>query len=281
MTEEPSSTSWDRWYAIGTTFVAPATFVGTLLFYFGYVSARAEYSYFGIDVDTLGFSTRDYVMRSPQALLVPALLLLLLGAAVAAVLAGLRSGRIGPRVVARLAIGGGLLAGAGLVLVFLYAWLGDWTGYALLTPLVISAGVGLLALAGRSRGFPTSVVVMFTLVAVVSTFWATATLAQWTGRGIAENTARHFGDLPSVVLDTHEPLYLRDTVTTEQTLVPVGSDKAPDGQTFRYRYYGLRLLVQSGDRMFLVPERWDPSDSTLMFDTSDVRVKFRFVNTPP
>jgi hypothetical protein len=281
MTDEAPSTSWDRWYAIGTTFVAPATFVGTLLFYFGYVSARAEYSYFGVDVDTLGFSTQDYVMRSPQALLVPALLLLLIGAATAAVRAGLRSGWLGERVTERMILCGWALGGLGLVLVFLYAWLGGWTGYALVTPLVITAGVGLLALAGRSRGFPTNVVLMLTLVAVVSTFWATATLAQWTGRGIAQSTARHFDDLPAVVLDTHERLYLRDTVTTEQVLAPTGTDKAPDGQTFRYRYYGLRLLVQSGDRMFLVPERWDASDSTLVFDMSDVRVKFRFVNQRP
>jgi hypothetical protein len=281
MTEEPQPTSWDRWYAIATSFVAPATFVGALLFYFGYVSSRSEYSYFGIDVDTLGLGTRDYVMRSPQALLVPALLLLLLGAATAAVLAGLRSGRIPPRAIVRLTLCGGLLGGAGLVLIFLYAWLGDWTGYALLTPLVLTLGVGLLAVAGRGRGFPTSVVVLLVLVAAVSTFWATATLAQWTGRGIAENTARHLDDLPAVVLDTHERLYLRDTVTQEQILVPAGADKPPEGQTFRYRYYGLRLLVQSGDRMFLVPERWDPSDSTLVFDMSDVRVKFRFVNQPP
>lgn len=281
MTDERPATSWDRWYTIATSFVAPATFVGALLFYFGYVSSRSEYSYFGIDVDTLGLGTREYVMRSPQALLVPALLLLLLGTATAAVLAGLRSGRIGPRAAAWLILAGGILAGVGLTLVFLYAWLGDWTWYALLAPLTITAGVGLLAIAGRSRGFPISVVVMLVLVAVVSTFWATATLAQWTGRGIAENTARHLDELPAVVLDTHESLYLRDNVTVEQTLLPGGTDRAAEGQTFRYRYYGLRLLVQSGDRMFLVPERWDPSDSTLVFDMSDVRVKFRFVNQRP
>lgn len=278
---EERPTSWDRWYSIATSFVAPATFVGALLFYFGYVSSRSQYAYFGIDVDTLGFSTRDYVMRSPQALLVPALLLLLVGAATAAVLAGLRSGRLGPRAAGWLAVTGAILGGAGLLLVFLYAWLGDWTGYALVTPLVITAGVGLLALAGRSRGFPTSVVVLLVLVAVVSTFWATATLAQWTGRGIAEHTARHLDDLPAVVIDTRERLYLRDTVTEEQVLAPTGTDQVPDGQTFRYRYYGQRLLAQSGNRMFLVPERWDPSDSTLVFDMSDVRVKFRFVNQPP
>ena len=49
------------------------TLVSALLFYFGYVSARSQYEYFGIDVDTIGLSTQDYVMRSPQPLLVPLL----------------------------------------------------------------------------------------------------------------------------------------------------------------------------------------------------------------
>jgi hypothetical protein len=33
--------------------------------------------------------------------------------------------------------------------------------------------------------------------------------------------------------------------------------------------------------MFLVPERWDASNSTLVFDMSDVRIKYRFTNQPP
>ncbi|GAA1976668.1 hypothetical protein GCM10009798_42330 [Nocardioides panacihumi] len=281
MAQERESTSWDRWYAVATSFVAPATFVGALLFYFGYVSSRAEFSYFGVDVDTLGLGTRDYVMRSPQALLVPAILLLLVGGLTAALLAGLRSGRVGSRAVRWLRRAGWALCAAGLLLVFGYAGLGDWTWYALVTPLVIAAGAALLAITGRHRGDPLSVVVLLVLVGAVSTFWATATLAQLTGRGIAESTARHLEDLPAVVLDTRESLYLRDEVTQQQLLLPAGATAAPTGQTFVYRYYGLRLLAQSGDLMFLVPERWDPSDSTLVFDISDVRVKFRFVNQRP
>src|SRR3954465_2946460 len=81
MTEQPETpSSWERWYKVATSFVAPATFITALLFYFGYVSSRAQYAYFGVDVDTIGLSTRDFVMRSPQALLVPLLLLTVLGA---------------------------------------------------------------------------------------------------------------------------------------------------------------------------------------------------------
>jgi len=71
----PDATSraamFDKWWSFGSQIVAPATLLTSLLFYFGYVSSRAQFRYFGLDVDTVGLSTQDYVMRSPQALLVP------------------------------------------------------------------------------------------------------------------------------------------------------------------------------------------------------------------
>src|ERR671927_478533 len=54
--------------------VAPLSVLTALLFYFGYASSRARYLYFGVDVDTIGLSTQDYVMRSPEPLLVLVLL---------------------------------------------------------------------------------------------------------------------------------------------------------------------------------------------------------------
>src|SRR6266480_4436990 len=64
--------------------VAPITVISALLFYFGYVSSRAQYAYFGVDVDTIGLSTQDYVMRSPQPLLVPLLTLVMIAVALVA-----------------------------------------------------------------------------------------------------------------------------------------------------------------------------------------------------
>ena len=92
----------ERWISFAAGIVTPVTLITALLFYFGYVSARSQYEYFGIDVDTIGLSTQDYVMRSPQPLLVPLLVLSLL--AVAGLLlhnaiqprAGLDRGTAGP-----------------------------------------------------------------------------------------------------------------------------------------------------------------------------------------
>jgi hypothetical protein len=44
----------------------------------------------------------------------------------------------------------------------------------------------------------------------VSIFWINAIIAQWPGRGLAEYAAVHFDELPSVILDTKEQLFLRD-----------------------------------------------------------------------
>ena len=71
----------ERWVSFAAGIVAPVTLISALLFYFGYVSARSQYAYFGIDVDTIGLSTQDYVMRSPQPLLVPLLVITLLAVA--------------------------------------------------------------------------------------------------------------------------------------------------------------------------------------------------------
>ena len=78
--EKPPSARLEQWVNIGATIVAPTTLLGALLFYFGYVSSRSQHAYFGVDVDTIGLSTRDYIMRSPQPLLVPLLVLTLGGA---------------------------------------------------------------------------------------------------------------------------------------------------------------------------------------------------------
>jgi hypothetical protein len=268
--------SWERWYSLATTFVAPATFLSALLFYFGYVSSRAELAYFGVDVDTVGLSTRDYVMRSPAALLVPALLLTALGAAalLAARYADERLSRSGER---WLRLGAYAAVAAAVVLVATYRWTGGWAAYPMVTPLLLAAGVAVMAWLWHRTGTRRGAVAFAVLAVVTCLFWATATLAQWTGLGAAQRTARHLDELPAVVLDTTERLYYQPVGgVVEEAELPVEEDQA-----FRYRYRGLRLLIQAGDRMFLVPEVWTAAGSTLVVELSDVRAWFRFENRRP
>jgi hypothetical protein len=111
------------------------------------------------------------------------------------------------------------------------------------------------------------------VVIAASLFWATATVAQWSGRGLAQYDAQHLNQLPSVILDTKERLYLR-APGIEETILPWS-----EGQTFRYRYRRLRLLIQGSDRMFLVPEKWSASDTTLVVQLDGAaRLQFQFQN---
>lgn len=267
-----------------STVVAPATLVGAVLFYFGYVSARAQFAYFGVDVDTLGFSTQEFVMRSPQPLLVP-VLAMLLAAAATTWAAGETNRRLGTadtatvaraaRLTTRVALG---LIALGLALLVAYPLLGEQDLYPLVTPLLLGLGGGLLALRLHHVPDPRTTrttVVILTLLTVAALFWVTATLAEWSGLGRAKALARDLTVLPAAVIDTAEPLVARDGTVVESIF------EDAEEQTYRYRYRGLRVLAEGEGRLFLVPEQWSPSGSTYVVPMDEARVRFRFVDDPP
>lgn len=273
------------------TAIPPLTLLSAVLFYFGYVSARAQYEYFGIDVDTIGLGTQEYIMRSPQPLLTPLLVFAAVGVGAVAVHAVVRkrieAAATPMRRLGRGAQGIGLSTlTAGLLLLFAYAFVREWRLYGLVTPLLIAVGGTLFRYGSAIRRPPgepvpptvlhRGSVVLGYLVIAVSVFWMTATVAQWSGRGLAMYEASRLDKLPSVVLDTKESLFLRSP-GVQETKLP-GSE----GQTFHYRYRHLRLLIHGKDRMFLVPDKWSASNSTIIVPLDgSARVQFQFQNQRP
>ncbi len=280
MTETPPA-GIDRWVSMVTSFVAPVTVISGVLFYFGYVAARAQYDYFGLDVDVIGLSTRAYVMRSPQPLLTPMLVLVLGGVVVMAFHHWVRrhatEGWFRRLVTSVLSVGLVLLA-AGTVLLAGFSLVGSWAYYALVTPVLLGGGAALVAYALRLRGGPLEPRIVLLWVGVAAcVVWATATTAQWTGRGLAMEQARNLRSLPSVVLDTRERLHVPATAGVEEVVRP---DAGEDD--YRFRYWRLRLLIQGDDRMFLVPETWSAGGTTILIRLDDdVRLQFQFRNSPP
>jgi hypothetical protein len=324
--DKPAASQLEHWASLTATIAAPVTVLGALLFYFGYVSSAAEYAYFGINVDTIGLGTRDYVMRSPQTLLVPLLVLTLASAgflmlnvvvrrriAWAAAQASGPAAPVGPpepdadpareiehirQLLRASRITGLAVLTGGVVLLFAYPYIRGWAFYGLVTPLMIASGAAIIAYAAHAQTLVhrlppaparpardqadgpvlarrTAGVLIYVVIAA-SIFWATATVAQWSGRGLAQYDATHFGELPSVILDSRERLFLRDPWIEETQLPP------SPGQTFHYRYRGLHLLIEGQDRMFLVPGSWSASDSTLIVPLDgSVRVQFQFQDQPP
>jgi hypothetical protein len=281
----------ERWVNILGSVIAPATLLGALLFYFGYVSSRAQYDYFGIDVDVIGLTTQNYVARSPQPLLVPLLVLALVGAALVAVHAIIRRRSRRPGFVGavrRAVMVGLIILGAGIILLFAYPLLSGWPYYPLVTPLVLAIGgavsaygLGTLRFVARrdktGSGPRVGVVVLLWAATAACVFWATATIAQWSGLGLAQQQARHLDTLPSVIVDTQDRLFLpAESHVTEIALPDTESQK------FHYRYTGLRLLIVGSDHMFLVPNTWNPHDTTLVLPVdSSTRLQFQFRNLAP
>lgn len=282
----PPALGFEKWMGFLSTIVAPATLITALLFYFGYVSSRTFFLYFGVDVDMLGLSTQQFVMRSPGALFIPVMVLLILASVLILVHHVVRRRLLRRpeasrrRAVRAFAWAGGILLGIGLALAFGYALIGTWDLYALATSVCLAAGAGLSAyaaatsraVAGGTQG--RAVVVLLVAVMVAGTFWATATIAEFWGRGQARVLAADLSTLPAVVLDTKERLFPGNDAITVTSLAP---DTKDDAGKYLYRYFGLRLLVRGGDYLFLVPDHWSKDASTLVLPIGDdIRVRFRF-----
>lgn len=283
---------FEKWMGFLSSFVAPLTLVTALLFYFGYVSTREFFLYFGIDVDIIGLSSQEFVMRSPGALFIPVMILLLLAAGLIVGHRRLRRYLEGAdaahrrRLIAIIAWTGIALLLVGLVLAFLIPVLVEWDYGQLLTPLLLAIGAGLAAYAASTvralggSGIGRSVVVILVLVLVAGTFWSTATIAKWWGLGQARALASDLTTLPAVVLDTKELIYPGNAAIELRELGQPPAVPAVEGAkspTFGFRYFGLRLLAQGGGRLYLVPDEWSANASTIVVPYDDVRVRFRFL----
>jgi hypothetical protein len=107
-------------------------------------------------------------------------------------------------------------------------------------------------------------------LAVAGLFWAANEFAWAYGAGRAYDDARKLTERPSVILETRHALTDPPIGIHETAL---GSDGTAQ-DAFGYRYDGMRLLLASGGRLFLVPERWTKESRTMVvaYD-GDVRVQ--------
>jgi hypothetical protein len=295
----------DRWASLVGSVVVPTGILTALLFYFGYASTKSQYEYFGVDVDAVGMDTQEFLMRSARPLLVPLLLVTLVGIGGIRLHINLnafiqanhqdvdRTRRLLAfrGVATKVMLVGAAIVSTSIVAILVYPLLSDWSFYTLITPLLLAVGVVLLAytgkvrdtldrningsvdLDGRANALRQLSLILSGIVVAGCAFWATATLAQWSGRGQAAAIATQFSKLPLVILDTKERLYVGDAVIKE-TALPMEA-----GQSFRYRYRNLRLLIEGSERLFLVPDRWSNNATTLVVPMNDsVRIQFQFQN---
>jgi hypothetical protein len=246
--------------------IAPATLLTGIAFYFGWQRVRSFDEYFGLNPGAVGYSTRDYVLNSLDALFLPVVVVLiaLIGFALghAYVADAQRTGRRSPAALHRLSEVA-LVLGALLLLV---GGLAAFTVFPFHTPYLIAtlfpaAGVVLIAHAvdqrERLRGDPplsTAARVFVALFVAVCLFWAAGLYAETVGRNQAASLARNLDVLPAVTLSSSSDLGLNGFLSTA-----VAARVGADGHT----YSGLRLLAVDNGTMWLLPQRWTPAAGRL------------------
>jgi len=264
---------------------APPALVVALAYYFAVKRQEALALHFGIDTSVLGYSTQDYLLRGGDALFLALLFVSLAGlVAIAAHVALTRhaeaawpAARLRATSVA-LEVVGAVLFLIGLVAVFEPLPLN-------IVARSLSFGVGMVLLAygiyfgGRVRGagffhqpermeLDLPLVTSLALVGVVvflSLFWATKDLAQALGRGQARRLERSLSTQPGAIVYSKRRLYLPDV-----------SETALSGGGYRFRYTGLRLLVRSAGKYFMIPDGWtrDTGVVVVLKDDASMRVEF-------
>ncbi|WP_434444599.1 hypothetical protein [Lentzea sp. E54] len=256
---------------------APTTLATALLFYFGYVATLARYLHFGVDLSTLNLTTTEFLLLGTEVIFPAIAVLLVLTVAgwathrgVRRVLAAGRSlvGRVLAIVI--FLVGASMFVRGTIGVLSIAIARDEFPG---ITPLTFGLGLpiaayGVWTLRGTGK-MPAVLMVVLVGIATLGLFWATNSFAAAYGRGRANQVAAALHTRPAVVLDTKERLYLTLPGVTETAL------PASEGQTFRYRYRGLHVLIAAGGRLFLVPAHWNGTPGTVVVPYGDAaRIQF-------
>lgn len=272
-------------------FVAPTTLLTALLFYFGWAHVYWFFDHFGVDATTLPFSTRDYVMRSVDALFVPVVVV-----AVVVVASMWTIGLLPPRyrrlpnraavtvTVAGIALGlviNGLLRMVGVV----------WPPNSGLCVAPTCVVVGVLLLwylsssrrrrgmgESRSEGVVVAEWAMIFVLVGISLFWIATDYSVAVGQTRARQAEAQLATRPGVIIYSERDLQLMGPGVTE-TVCSTVDDVVP---AYLLRYDGLVLLTQVADQYVLLARRWNSGDGTaVILPRAGIGgVRFEFAEDP-
>lgn len=271
--------------------LGPMALLTAWLYYVGWVRTNSQARYFGVDPSLLGYSTTDYILRSVTSLFGPAGALLVI-----ATLTAVARHRLDEDLSAHpqrwpryrwlgrtMVLAGALSAVLGAMALALLNGSILWSA---LSALCLLLG-GLLLLAGRYLSSATtaaedseatghhidaSEALLIGLVLIVGLFAAGFFYAIQVGTLNAYGLERQLTEMPEIHVLSANDLHLGGDTECE----PIRSANS----AYNCRYTGLRLLVSSNDRLFLVPEGWSQSTNRYVHVvpvTEGIRVDLRTV----
>lgn len=245
-----------------------------LLLWFGLLYTQVFFEFFRVHPTVLDQPAQVILARGVDGLFVPFAVLAAASLTGLCAVRYLRS-RLGSRTWATvLRVCAPVAAVVGFTLVVLAAAAvarpGGDRGCPGLAGLGLAVGVLLLLSAWRRVGTAGVVEWVLTLLlVVVGLFWAVSDYSQAVGVQRAVESAQGIPELPDLLLYSEKSLNL----TVDGVHRAVCSDTDAD---YRYRYDGLKLLLESGGQYILLPTGWTPSKGTTIVlpRTDSLRLEF-------
>jgi hypothetical protein len=262
------------------TLASQVAVLAAVLFYFGWVRAKATYQYFGIDISVLNFSASDYVLHSVDAAFPMLLALILVGLAAAIAHEKLRPQLASDPIIAARIIKGATGTGGALILagLILAVALTDRNGSLFWGPAVLLAGCSCCAYAltisrryaGRDGFLPLTAIMAMTVVAFL---WTVTAYANYIGVQAAETIRSDLATSADVTV------YSTTNLSLNGPGLAVSVVQAPQSE-YRFRYSGLRMLVSSGGQYFLLPSAWQQgSGAVIVLPTADAGIRVEFTSS--
>jgi hypothetical protein len=285
-----------RFIAVAAT---PTTMLVALLIYFGWNYIQSFYGTFGIDTSILGFSNQDYLFQSIRVCFLSICTALI--AALAAVwvhflIQRILKIRVGEnrRWISRWMYWAFIILGLAIALppyfgfeLFLFGssmeavWLAQpitftlgfaFSAYGIYLCELGSSEKNSKSISSSDRRDVSAIrrlsLIMILGLVVVGLFWTSANYAHVLGRYAANDFAEQVPFLPRITICSQEPLGLNGP--------GVGFQQAGgDSEGFRYCYSGLRFLIRSGGKYFLLPERWTAVDGSAIIvpESNSIRIE--------
>ena len=248
------------------TLASQAALISALLFLIGWFRVQATFGYFGINSSMLGLSTSDYLLRSVDAAFRPLIAIGILA------LAGiyiheklLTRVKVSPafemRLCRSLKLTGIVVGFAGLTTA---SSNDSESALALIGSTAFLLGITcfVYALLLRQAVDPAiqekahrKTIFVIAMLGMAAFLWTVISYASAIGIGQAKQIKNDLDQAPSVIIYSKEDLALSRVDTSESRIF---------GGAYRFRYTGLRLLVRSDDRLFLLSMHWRRSTGSVI-----------------
>lgn len=262
--------------------VAPAGLLTALMYYFGLLHAYWFFGRFGVDYTLMGLTTQDYLVRSADGLFVPLTAVAAVGLAsiwlsLCVSTTTLRRARrlVRPSVLrgvtVLLALTVLAVAVAGLLGPKMFAGSVGVPGVSLVVSVVLLTVVSRSG--HRRRRLPPAVLIgeWMAIFVLVSTgaFWAVGDYSAEVGTRRGNDVIAALPTWSDAIVYSEKSLNLALPGVHEQRCT--GEDAA-----FNYRYDGMKLIVESGGPLLLLPSEWhDGTSIAVVLPRSDtLRLEF-------